>query len=159
MIPLGDLDLQREIRLDKDTGVVHLRRHAQRHIYSAKLQGQTVTVAMYRGDGAAEKWQKEIGKYMSLRHPNIMQLYGAASWGGMYATVFHGDLIPFEAFLNTYKDFPCLDVFIYGYGYQQYTEAADYLFFTLEGAPWVVMPRAWLGLKARAWAWLGRAWA
>ncbi|KAJ6485455.1 hypothetical protein C8R47DRAFT_1196923 [Mycena vitilis] len=26
-------------------------------------------------------------------------------------------------------------------------------------APVVVMPRAWLGLKARAWAWLGRAWA
>ena len=23
----------------------------------------------------------------------------------------------------------------------------------------VVMPRAWLGLKARAWAWLGQAWA
>ena len=23
----------------------------------------------------------------------------------------------------------------------------------------LVMPRAWLGLKARAWAWLGRAWA
>ncbi|KAJ6502730.1 hypothetical protein C8R47DRAFT_1316722 [Mycena vitilis] len=154
MIPLGDLDLQREIRLDKDTGVVHLRRHAQRHIYSAKLQGQTVTVAMYRGDGAAEKWQQEIGKYMSLRHPNIMQLYGAASWGGMYATVFHGDLIPFKAFLNTYKDFPCLDVFMYGYSYPQYQvstlnflvlipngpqEAAEYLFFTLEGAPWESM--------------------
>ncbi|KAJ7677085.1 hypothetical protein DFH06DRAFT_1169735 [Mycena polygramma] len=115
MIPLGDLDLQREICLHQGTGVVHRRRHAQRRVYSAKLQGQTFTVAMYRGDGAAEKWQREIGKYMSLRHPNIMQIYGAASWSDMHATVFHGDLIPLQDFLNIYKDLPCLTVYIYGY--------------------------------------------
>ncbi|KAJ7677034.1 hypothetical protein DFH06DRAFT_1122304 [Mycena polygramma] len=126
MIPLGDLDLQREICVDKSTGVVHLRRPAQRRVYSAKLQDQTVTVAMYRGDAAAENWQREVETYISLRHPNIMQIYGAASWGGMHAIVFHGgnalnqvwlpgnslqaDLVPFEDFMNTYKDFPCLTV-------------------------------------------------
>ncbi|KAJ7677031.1 hypothetical protein DFH06DRAFT_1169563 [Mycena polygramma] len=146
MIPLGDLDLQREIRLDKGTGVVHLRRPTHRRVYSAKLQGQgqTITVAMYRGDGAAEEWRQEIETYMSLRHPNIMQMYGAASWSGMHATVFHGDLIPFDDFWDTYKDFPCLTAYIYSHCIQQYQEAADYLRPMLNVDTWLWNYTMWI---------------
>lgn len=58
MIPLGDIDLQREIHLNSDTGVVNRehRRPRVRRIYSAKLESRVhkanVTVAMYQGEGA-----------------------------------------------------------------------------------------------------------
>ncbi|KAJ7618873.1 hypothetical protein DFH06DRAFT_85339 [Mycena polygramma] len=65
---------------------------------------------MYQGNGAAE-WRQEIGAYMSLRHPNIIQIYGTAS---------SSDLIPFEHWLDPYKPFPCLTVYIYSYYHRQY---------------------------------------
>ncbi|KAJ6566315.1 hypothetical protein B0H19DRAFT_1257561 [Mycena capillaripes] len=56
MVPLWDIDLQHEIRLDDSTGVVN--RHSTqlniRRIYSAKIGGQSTTVAMYQGRGAEE---------------------------------------------------------------------------------------------------------
>ncbi|KAJ6512466.1 hypothetical protein C8R45DRAFT_1067748 [Mycena sanguinolenta] len=50
-IPLGDIDLQREIHLDGYSGVATLRR-----LYSAKIEGSGVarTVAIYHGDDAEE---------------------------------------------------------------------------------------------------------
>jgi hypothetical protein len=57
MIPLGDIDLQREITLD-NTGVVNHRRERPRarRIYIAKIDGRQadVTVAVYQGQGAEE---------------------------------------------------------------------------------------------------------
>lgn len=56
MIPLGDIDLQREILLD--TGAVDRRRERPRvrRVYTAKIEGRKsdVTVAMYQGEGAQE---------------------------------------------------------------------------------------------------------
>jgi hypothetical protein len=56
MIPLGDIDLQHEIRLDNDTGVVYRQceRLGVRRIYSARVGDQSTTVAMYQGHGAEE---------------------------------------------------------------------------------------------------------
>ncbi|KAJ7614250.1 hypothetical protein DFH06DRAFT_1307591 [Mycena polygramma] len=55
MFPLGDIDLHREIRLANDAGVVlRPRKSGDRRLYSAKVNSQNVTVAMYQGDGAAE---------------------------------------------------------------------------------------------------------
>jgi hypothetical protein len=58
MIPLGDIDLQHEIYLDTDTGIVdrQLERGRVRRMYSARMDGRKagVTVAMYQGDGAEE---------------------------------------------------------------------------------------------------------
>ncbi|KAJ7670052.1 hypothetical protein DFH06DRAFT_1293957 [Mycena polygramma] len=58
---------------------------------------------MYQGDGAAEKWQREIETCISIRHPNVIQIYGAANWGDIHATIFHGDLLPFKHFMDLYK--------------------------------------------------------
>jgi hypothetical protein len=56
MIPLGDIDLQREIRLDNHTGLVdHQRKRPRvRRLYTAKIDGQMsdLTVAIYQGEGA-----------------------------------------------------------------------------------------------------------
>ncbi|KAJ7916099.1 hypothetical protein B0H13DRAFT_2323791 [Mycena leptocephala] len=56
MIPLGDIDLQQEIRLDNGFAVVNRRRETARVrcVYSARVHGgnSNVTVAMYQGDSA-----------------------------------------------------------------------------------------------------------
>jgi hypothetical protein len=55
MIPLGDIDLQHEIRLDKGSNVIGRQREraSVRRVYSARFTNQTsnVTVAMYQGHG------------------------------------------------------------------------------------------------------------
>ncbi|KAJ7124364.1 hypothetical protein C8R44DRAFT_852256 [Mycena epipterygia] len=69
-IPLGDIDLQREIRMDT-CGVVR-RAHepgSVRRMYSAKIAGRksNMTVSMYQGDTAEEEWLEAISKYSWLR--------------------------------------------------------------------------------------------
>ncbi len=59
MIPMGDIDLLEEIRLDNEKGVVgyhHPERTRVRRVYSAKIDGRKsgVTVAVYQGHGAEE---------------------------------------------------------------------------------------------------------
>ncbi|KAJ7226516.1 hypothetical protein C8J57DRAFT_1252555 [Mycena rebaudengoi] len=94
MIPLGDIDLQYEIRLDKNTGVVDRSRERLRvrRVYSARVEGResTMTVATYQGHGAEDEWQIDMARYKSVRHPNIFQIWGAASSGNIYATLFLG---------------------------------------------------------------------
>ncbi|KAJ6580611.1 hypothetical protein B0H19DRAFT_1111916 [Mycena capillaripes] len=146
MIPLGDIDLQHEIRVDNHAGIVN--RHSKRarvRVYSAKLNGQTsnMTVAMYLGNGAEEEWKQDIARYMSIRHPNIIQIFAAASSRHIHATVFHGgtilnlelyldlniehlDLIMFQHFLDLYRHSPILNVYIYACAHTEFKETHDY---------------------------------
>jgi hypothetical protein len=56
MIPLGDIDLRKEIRLDDETGVVdrRLRRRSGRQMYTARIgrRRSDMTVVLYHGDEA-----------------------------------------------------------------------------------------------------------
>ncbi|KAJ6600590.1 hypothetical protein DFH09DRAFT_1303037 [Mycena vulgaris] len=56
MIRLGDIDLRREIRLNRRTGVVERQRRCIRSVYSARIEGRNsdMTVALDQGDGAEE---------------------------------------------------------------------------------------------------------
>jgi hypothetical protein len=60
MIPLGDIDLQHEVRLSNDTSTLLIDRPRERarvrRVYSARVSGRqsNVTVAMYQGEGAEE---------------------------------------------------------------------------------------------------------
>jgi hypothetical protein len=58
MIPLGDINLRRQIQVDSGTGVVGCQRErvCVRRVYSAKVEGRRskFTVVMYEGNGAAE---------------------------------------------------------------------------------------------------------
>ncbi|KAJ7035163.1 hypothetical protein C8F04DRAFT_1099284 [Mycena alexandri] len=136
MIPMGDIDLQREIRVDEirldDTSGVAFRdpRSCVRRVFSAKVADGKVemTVALYEGEAAEEEWRREISQYMAARHPHIIQLCGAASSGGIHATLFHGDLIPYTHFLDLYRNYPILTVYIHGYTSAQLSMAKDYFF-------------------------------
>ncbi|KAF7353232.1 hypothetical protein MSAN_01511000 [Mycena sanguinolenta] len=91
-IRLEDINLMRTIRLDPHSDIVGCRSRGVgvRRIYHAEIRRDpgTVTVAMYQGDGAEDKWRQHVAKYESIRHPNIMQLYGIVSTKRIYAMVF-----------------------------------------------------------------------
>ncbi|KAF7334332.1 hypothetical protein MSAN_02378000 [Mycena sanguinolenta] len=82
----GDLKLVKEVHFSPQSGVVGRQSRGVR-IYHAEIRCDpgTVTVAMYRGDGAEEEWRQHVAKYESIRHPYIMQLYGLVSTKGLYA--------------------------------------------------------------------------
>ncbi|KAJ7714537.1 hypothetical protein B0H16DRAFT_1702008 [Mycena metata] len=71
MIPIGDIDLQKELVINKKWSTIgHGREHdCVRRVYSAKMEGRNsnVTVAMYQGDGADDDWRRDIEMYMSVR--------------------------------------------------------------------------------------------
>ncbi|KAJ7301184.1 hypothetical protein DFH08DRAFT_119461 [Mycena albidolilacea] len=123
-IPMGDIDLQREIRLDRNLGVVS----THRRYHSAKIDRGTssVTVAMYQGEKAKEDWRRDVAKYMAVRHPNIVQLWGTASSGNTYATIFHDDLIPFSDFLRLYQHSHFATVYIHAYADAEFRAAQGY---------------------------------
>ncbi|KAF7377083.1 hypothetical protein MSAN_00126900 [Mycena sanguinolenta] len=134
MIPMGDIDLRREIRVNKHTGSVACfqRYHVcVRRVHSAKarIDGRTkkVTVAMYQGNNVEEEWRQDIAKHMSLRHPNIVQICGAASSNGIHATLFNDDLIPLRDFLDGYRNSPVLTVYIYACCNSDFSAAYSYV--------------------------------
>ncbi|KAJ7775526.1 hypothetical protein B0H16DRAFT_1713111 [Mycena metata] len=135
IIPLGDVNLQRQLRMDKlrvgtQAGVISREaRGCVRRVYSAKVEGRKsgITVAIYEGETAEEEWRQDIGKYMAVRHPHILQVYGAASSGGIHATLFHGDLIPYTHFLEGYRFSPILAVYVHGCSTAQFWMTWEYL--------------------------------
>ncbi|KAJ6620020.1 hypothetical protein B0H10DRAFT_2216312 [Mycena sp. CBHHK59/15] len=71
MIPLGDLDLRKEIRMEQDSGVVNRRRAVNfaRRMYSARLNrlSSDMTVALYQGQNAEEDWRQDLERYSGIR--------------------------------------------------------------------------------------------
>ncbi|KAJ6566456.1 hypothetical protein B0H19DRAFT_1374022 [Mycena capillaripes] len=134
MVPLWDIDLQHEISFDNGAGLVNRHRiqPSVRRMYSARIGGQSTTVAIYQGHDAEEEWRRDLAKYISIRqvsycggfalplnyacsHPNIIQLRGATSSGSIRAMLFHDDLIPLEHFVNLHRHSYFHTVYIYAY--------------------------------------------
>ncbi|KAF7353231.1 hypothetical protein MSAN_01510900 [Mycena sanguinolenta] len=111
-IRLGDVKLVKEVVVGRQRQGVVARR-----IYHAQIRRDpgTVTIAMYQGDGAEKEWRQHVAKYESIRHPNIMQLYGLVSTKGLYAMVFHDELIPFCQFLRRFEHSSILRTYTIGY--------------------------------------------
>ncbi|KAJ6462926.1 hypothetical protein C8R45DRAFT_1220423 [Mycena sanguinolenta] len=132
MIPIGDIDLRHQIRVDECTGVAYSQRQRAcvRRVHSgrARIDGRSskVTVVMYQGNDAEEEWRRDIAKYMSLRHPNIVQICGAASSNGIHAAIFNDDLIPLQEILDRHRSSPTLTVYIYACC--DFSETFDYIF-------------------------------
>ncbi|KAF7374136.1 hypothetical protein MSAN_00295000 [Mycena sanguinolenta] len=128
-IPMGNIDLRREIWLNDESGVVGSRR-----LHSARIEhGRSSvwrTVAVYQGNDAEREWRRDIAKYVAVRHPNIIQLYGTASAGNTYAAVFHDDLIPFLQILDFYRHSHFSTAYIYAYIGLEF-RAADRYFQTI----------------------------
>ncbi|KAF7353359.1 hypothetical protein MSAN_01524500 [Mycena sanguinolenta] len=143
----GDIILIKEIRWSGGCGVVGPEKQGAklRRIYTAEVDHRSgrMAVAIYQGDGAEEQWREHIAKYESIRHPNIMQLYGLVSATGLHAMVFHDDLIAYEQFLSRFQHSPILTLYIKGYcctewndvlTYLRSTQKTDYL---REGTVWI----------------------
>ncbi|KAJ6525980.1 hypothetical protein B0H19DRAFT_581522 [Mycena capillaripes] len=127
---ISQINLQHEIHLDNNNkAVVHLHheRPRVRRVYSAKIGGRNTMVKMYEGPGAEEEWRQDIATYMSLRHPNLIQIYGAASFSGTHAAVFHDDLIPLRHFTELYKHSHFKTVYLYAYCTAEFVAAAGYI--------------------------------
>ncbi|KAF7334347.1 hypothetical protein MSAN_02379600 [Mycena sanguinolenta] len=98
----GDLKLVKEVRLSPQSGIV----------------GR---------DGAEEEWRKDVAKYESIWHNNIMQLYGIVSTKGLHAVVFHDELIPYAQFLRHFQHSAILTPYIIGYCNTEFNDATNYL--------------------------------
>ncbi|KAF7353338.1 Kinase-like protein [Mycena sanguinolenta] len=99
-IRLGDIKLRKEISRKYDYGVVNFEsglnqcavvRRVVRRLYSGEIHGDPapVSVAIYEGDRAEERWRQDVARYAAIRHPNILQLYGLVNTQTLRAMVFH----------------------------------------------------------------------
>ncbi|KAJ7063826.1 hypothetical protein C8F01DRAFT_1129451 [Mycena amicta] len=77
-IPLGDIDLQRELRVDDQSVSVYRRReHGCVHrVYSAQVEGRKagMTVAIFQGNNAEEQWSRTVLEHSSLRCGTLLPL-------------------------------------------------------------------------------------
>ncbi|KAJ6474273.1 hypothetical protein C8R45DRAFT_385093 [Mycena sanguinolenta] len=135
-IPLGNIDLRSEIRVNPARRVVwrHRERKCVRRMYSARVVGHTepLTVALYQGHSAEEEWKRHLARHSRLRHPHILQIYASASSSGIHATIFHDDLVLFSEFLDSFRDSVVLRAYIHWYtdvdrdnAYEYYASSQD----------------------------------
>ncbi|KAJ7469396.1 hypothetical protein B0H11DRAFT_2044142, partial [Mycena galericulata] len=119
MIPMGDIYLRR--------GVV-LTRNCARRLYSARIEGKQtdMTVAMYQGDNAEKKWHDDLSKYLWLRHPNFLQVYGAAISAGIHVIILHDELMLWDDFECLYRHSHSMMVHIYAQWIAEFKGAVDY---------------------------------
>ncbi|KAJ7064442.1 hypothetical protein C8F01DRAFT_768140 [Mycena amicta] len=118
-IRIGDIDLREELHTgDSNTYRGYLHRHQPmksvvrtRRMYSATVEGREMTVVMYQGnEQEKEDWVTEVKTISSLRHPNLLQLYGIASSGRTYAAIYHGDLVSLDHLLDHHQANPRMRV-------------------------------------------------
>ncbi|KAJ7253619.1 hypothetical protein C8J57DRAFT_627377 [Mycena rebaudengoi] len=85
-------------------------------MYSARVRGhgQDMTVAIYQGPSAEELWRETMQIYSGLRAASITQVYGTVRSPGLYATIFHDDLIPVEQILSHYQGSTVSKIYIVG---------------------------------------------
>ncbi|KAJ7508796.1 hypothetical protein B0H11DRAFT_1962643, partial [Mycena galericulata] len=86
-------------------------------MYSARIEGRQsdMTVAVYQGENAEEKWKRELAKYSGIRHPNFVQPFGIVSSSGLYATVYHDELVPVREYIEEYGLSMLSIVYLYVY--------------------------------------------
>ncbi|KAF7373703.1 hypothetical protein MSAN_00581300 [Mycena sanguinolenta] len=135
-IPLGDIKLGKELKniLQSGTLCPQNREAGVRRMYSAKIcpDPAPVTVAIYQGHSAKKKWRQHLEKYKTIRHPNIMQLYGLARNPSVHAIVFHDELIPYCQFLRRIQHSSILSTYFIGYCAAEFDEAISYLSFVFQ---------------------------
>ncbi|KAJ7679557.1 hypothetical protein DFH06DRAFT_1316461 [Mycena polygramma] len=127
-IPLGDLDLRDEIRLNGTTCTLD-RYHNSRRLYAARIHGSVSdrTVAVYQGENAEEIWERDVSRYSSFRHPNVAQLFGIVSTPDLRVAVFNDELIPARRILDAYSTSLLSTVYIYALIAEGMEDARKYI--------------------------------
>ncbi|KAJ6459485.1 hypothetical protein C8R47DRAFT_1226622 [Mycena vitilis] len=112
MFAFEDIDLLREIPLENGVAIFN-QRGCVRRLHSSNVSGRqgAVAAAVYQGNDAYKEWKQDIARYRSVGHPNIVQIFGAATSGTIYATLFND----VAHFMDLYRHSPILTVYIYGY--------------------------------------------
>ncbi|KAF7334352.1 hypothetical protein MSAN_02380100 [Mycena sanguinolenta] len=102
---------------DNSTGGYKTDRRIQRNALESSMECY----------GAEETWNQHLANYESIRHPNVMQLYGLVSTKGIYAMIFHDELIPYAQFRRRFQHSAILTPYIIGYCTTQFWEATHFL--------------------------------
>ncbi|KAK6996424.1 hypothetical protein R3P38DRAFT_2799737 [Favolaschia claudopus] len=76
-------------------------RYSVRRVHAAKINGQNLTVATYKGNRAE-------------------QIYGIIQCKDVYAAIFHDNYMPFDHLLTHFRNSVLLTTYIYIYYYQQH---------------------------------------
>ncbi|KAF8146348.1 hypothetical protein K438DRAFT_1990884 [Mycena galopus ATCC 62051] len=97
MVPLGDLDLLHEIRLEDGPGMI-TRRRSTGKLYHVRVDGRasTMTAAVYQGEEGEQAWRRELQTYSGIRHPNIVQIYGVVN---------SSEFIPFDQYSDDVEQY------------------------------------------------------
>ncbi|KAJ6512485.1 hypothetical protein C8R45DRAFT_1087653 [Mycena sanguinolenta] len=74
---------------------------------------------------------------MAVRHSNIVQLYGTASFGDIHAAVFNDDLIPLDHFEDLYRHSHFSTVYIQAYIRLEFRTVHNYFWTTFGHYLWV----------------------
>ncbi|KAJ6518114.1 hypothetical protein C8R47DRAFT_6689 [Mycena vitilis] len=126
VIPLGDLDLldRKKGRFEVVTG-----RTSARKLYTARIPAlqSKVTAAVYEGDGAEEEWREAILRYLHLRHPYLIQLYGIVNTQNFHAALFHDDLIPYEQLKDKYYNSHLSTVYFWACLHTMFSDVNSYM--------------------------------
>ncbi|KAJ7617174.1 hypothetical protein FB45DRAFT_933565 [Roridomyces roridus] len=127
---IADVDLIREIRIDASSRVVARRTSpgtGLRRMYSATVNrtAHRMTVAMYQGRGSAEKWRKDVSLHSMFRHPNFVQIYGAASSTNIHAIIFNDNLVPFEQHLQLHEQSHFSTIYIFEWANRELRNAFE----------------------------------
>ncbi|KAJ6512507.1 hypothetical protein C8R45DRAFT_960601 [Mycena sanguinolenta] len=91
-----------------------------------------MTVVVYQGAGSEQEWRQDIEKYMTVRHPSIVQLYGTATCGTIHAAVFNDDLIPLQQFVDTYRHSHFASLYIDSYINVEFSAVWNYFHGTFQ---------------------------
>ncbi|KAJ7741284.1 hypothetical protein B0H16DRAFT_1565184 [Mycena metata] len=131
LIPLGHINLLRKIKRSEGCDVVRCK-HVQnfvRTMYSARIHEckSNMTVALYQGDSAEERWREDVSRYSRLRHLYLAQLYGIVHTADLNAVVFHDDLVPHTELLDQYCDSHLSTVFFWACMDSDFMDVRSYI--------------------------------
>ncbi|KAK7057845.1 hypothetical protein R3P38DRAFT_3169351 [Favolaschia claudopus] len=149
-----------------------------RNIYSAKIEGQhnpDKTVVIYEGDGAKQMWYEDISKYLRVRHPRVLQLFGVSYSAGMFAAIFHRqgnvcgfsenlclichiDLVPAEHVIEDYSHEAITKIYFSAFLIQEYRYHAAELARMLQVKKLTIFDDSsfWLNTAGKLYIELGR---
>ncbi|KAJ7667215.1 hypothetical protein B0H17DRAFT_256865 [Mycena rosella] len=126
IVPMGDIDLGREIKI-RDVRV-RPNQGCVRRMYTAKMHGRKsdMTVTIYQRRNSVEEWRDDISEISQYRHPNLVQIFGAASSNGIHATILCDELIPLAYFMDLYRHSHFAAVCIWAYYTADVADLWDY---------------------------------
>ncbi|KAJ7658927.1 hypothetical protein B0H17DRAFT_1213081 [Mycena rosella] len=97
-----------------------------------------MTVVVYQGENAEEKWREDVSCHSWLRHPNPVQLFATASSPGIHATLFRDELIPAQKMIDEYSSSHFKAVFLWnllvrGYSWDEHVYNGTRQFYQAKG--------------------------